>query len=89
MEFYQVFALVLSVMFLMLGGAYIIYIYDAYRRTKQKFLMYLSMGFFSLIIGGALPILSYVAAVLDKSVVVVAIVLQIAGITTIFYSTVK
>ncbi len=89
MEFYQILALTLSVAYLMLGGGYMIYIYDAYRRTSQGFLLQLAVGFFLLITGGALPVLAYIAELLDKSTIVLAIVLQIAGLTTIFYSTVK
>lgn len=89
MEFYQIFALILTVIFLLLGGGYIIYIYDSYRKTRQGFLLVLSAGFFFLITGGALPVLGYVLSVVDQSIIIAAIILQISGITTIFYSTVK
>ncbi len=84
-----VITIVLSVVYLMLGGAYIIYVYDAYRRTKQKFLLPLTFGFFLLITGGAFPILVYTLAIANQVFMVLAIMLQIGGITTIFYSTVK
>lgn len=88
-DYYQTLTLVLAAIYLLIGGGFIIYIYDSYKRTKQKFMLYLSVGFFFLIIGAALPVLSYTAAVLDRSTVVVAILLQIAGLSTIFYSVVK
>ncbi len=88
-DYYQTLTLILAVIYLMIGGGFIIYIYDAYKRTKQKFMIYLSVGFFFLIIGAVLPILSYTVAILDKSLVVAAILLQIAGLSTIFYSVVK
>ncbi|WP_290595978.1 MULTISPECIES: DUF7521 family protein [unclassified Archaeoglobus] len=88
-DYYQTLILVLAAIYLLIGGGFIIYIYDSYKRTKQKFMLYLSVGFFFLIIGAALPVLSYTVAVLDRSTVVVAILLQIAGLSTIFYSVVK
>lgn len=87
--FYQILTLILTAIYLLIGGGFIIYIYDSYRRTKQSFLLYLSAGFFFLIIGGALPVLSYITAVLDKSIVALAILMQIAGLSAIFYSVVK
>ncbi|MET1124236.1 MAG: hypothetical protein ABWW66_03095 [Archaeoglobaceae archaeon] len=89
MEEYKVAALLLSVAYLMIGGGYIIYIYDSYRRTSQRFLLVLSFGLFMMIVGGVLPILAFVAELLDKSIVIVAIVFQIIGISTVFYSTAK
>ncbi|WP_456468157.1 hypothetical protein [Archaeoglobus sp.] len=88
-DYYQLLTLTLTAIYLLIGGGFIIYIYDSYKRTKQIFMLYLAVGFFFLIIGAALPILSYTAAIIDKSTVVIAILLQIAGLSTIFYSIVK
>jgi len=88
-DYFEVLILILTSIYLLLGGGFIIYIYDSYKRTKQQFLIYLSVGFFLLIIGAALPVLTFVAQVLDMSVVVVAILMQIAGLSSIFYSIVR
>ncbi len=87
--YFEVLILILTAIYLLLGGGFIIYIYDSYKRAKQHFLIYLSIGFFLLIIGAALPVLTFVAQVLDMSVVVVAILMQIAGLSSIFYSIVR
>lgn len=88
-DYYQVITLILTAIYLLIGGGFIIYIYDSYKKTKQTFLLHLSAGFFFLIVGAALPVLSYTAAVLESGTVVVAILLQILGLSTIFYSVVK
>ncbi len=88
-DYFDILTLVLTAIYLLIGGGFIIYIYDTYKRTKQEFLLYLSLGFFMLIIGAALPVLTFVAQVLDMSVVVVAILMQIAGLSSIFYSIVR
>lgn len=88
-DYFNILTLVLTAIYLLLGGGFIIYIYDTYKRTKQEFLIYLSVGFFLLIIGAALPVLTFVAQILDMSVVAVAILMQIAGLSSIFYSIVR
>ncbi len=88
-DYYQVLTLILTAIYLLIGGGFIIYIYDTYKRTKQEFLLYLSLGFFLLIIGASLPILTFIAQLLDTSVMVVAILMQIAGLSSIFYSIVR
>lgn len=88
-DYFNVLTLILTAIYLLLGGGFIIYIYDTYKRTKQEFLIYLSLGFFLLIVGASLPVLTFVAQVLDTSVVVVAILMQIAGLSSIFYSIVR
>ncbi len=87
--YYQTLTLILTAIYLLIGGGFIIYIYDSYKRTNQTFLLYLSLGFFFLVVGASIPVLSYTLAILDSEIVVVALVLQIAGLSTIFYSTVK
>ncbi|AAB90659.1 MULTISPECIES: hypothetical protein [Archaeoglobus] len=88
-DYFDILTLILTAIYLLIGGGFIIYIYDTYKRTKQEFLIYLSIGFFLLIIGASLPVLTFVAQVLDMSVVVVAILMQIAGLSSIFYSIVR
>ncbi len=88
-DYYQIFTLILTAIYLLIGGGFIIYVYDSYKKTKQTFLLYLSLGFFFLVVGASIPVLSYTLAILDSAIVVVALVLQIAGLSAIFYSTIK
>lgn len=46
---------ILAVVTLILGGALIIFIYDAYRLVKQPTLLYFTIGLFTLVIGIVLP----------------------------------
>ena len=46
---------VLALVTLILGGALIIFIYDAYRLVKQPTLLYFTIGLFVLVIGIVLP----------------------------------
>ncbi len=89
MYYYRVLTLILTAIYLLIGGGFIIYIYDSYKRTRQTFLLHMSVGFFFLIVGAALPVLSYTVQILDSSMVVVAILMQIAGLSTVFYSIVR
>jgi hypothetical protein len=76
----------------MLGGAFIIHLYDAYKNTKQRFLLLLSTGFFFLITGGSLTNLLYISSNFGfdmEYVLMGSIILQIAGISLIYYSIVK
>lgn len=88
MEFLEIFLFVLTSAFLILGGTLIMQIYRAYLRTKQKFMLFLSFGFFVLVIGGALPVIAF-AIVLEETFYLLGIILQLTGISTIYYSTVR
>ena len=46
---------ILAVVTLILGGALIIFIYDAYKLVKQPTLLYFTIGLFTLVIGIVLP----------------------------------
>ncbi|WAI01158.1 hypothetical protein [Methanogenium organophilum] len=46
---------ILAVVTLILGGALIIFIYDAYKVVKQPTLLYFTIGLFTLVIGIVLP----------------------------------
>jgi len=46
---------ILALVTLILGGALIIFIYDAYRLVKQPTLLYFTIGLFTLVIGIVLP----------------------------------
>ncbi|MDK2796220.1 MAG: hypothetical protein PWQ22_874 [Archaeoglobaceae archaeon] len=88
MNFLQSFLFILTSAFLLLGGALIIQVYNAYSKTKQNFLLLLSLGFFALVVGGALPVLAFALA-LSELLYIAGIILQICGISAIYYSTVR
>lgn len=46
---------ILALVTLILGGALIIFIYDAYKVIKQPTLLYFTIGLFTLVIGIVLP----------------------------------
>jgi|Deesub1362B_J571_1020462.scaffolds.fasta_scaffold58232_1 hypothetical protein len=84
----------LSIFYLMLGGAFIIHMYDAYKNTRQKFLLKLSTGFFFLIVGGALTSLFYfsrgeIGGYGIEYVITSSVLLQIAGISLIYHAIIK
>ncbi|MEM0266713.1 MAG: hypothetical protein QXM23_05440 [Archaeoglobaceae archaeon] len=78
----------LTTILLLLGGSFIILLYNTYLKTRQKFLLILSFGFFLLVVGGSLPVLTF-ALSLSKELYVLGTILQIFGISAIFYATVR
>ncbi|KAF1078359.1 hypothetical protein [Methanogenium sp. MK-MG] len=46
---------ILAVVTLILGGALIIFVYDAYKVIRQPTLLYFTLGLFTLVIGIVLP----------------------------------
>lgn len=88
MNFLQPFLFILTSAFLLLGGALILQVYNAYLKTRQRFLLLLSLGFFALVVGGALPVLAFALA-LSEVLYILGIILQICGISAIYYSTVR
>ncbi|MEM1579116.1 MAG: hypothetical protein QXN34_04840 [Archaeoglobaceae archaeon] len=84
----QILLFLLTSAFLLLGGGFIILLYSAYSKTKQRFLLMLGFGFFLLVIGGALPVITF-ALNLSEVFFIIAIILQILGMFAIFYSTVR
>ncbi len=88
MSFLQTYLFVLSATFLLLGGALILQVYNAYVKTKQKFLLLLSLGLFALVVGGALPVIAFALSI-SELLYIVGIILQICGISAIYYSTVR
>lgn len=47
-----------AVLMYLLGGALVLFIYEAYVKTRQKSLIYMAIGFFILILGGNLATLA-------------------------------
>ena len=82
----------LSAFVLLCGGALIIIIYDAYRKTKQKTLLLLALGLFILIVGSAIPgfflSLTYgkINPLLTQSI---SLSIQIPGILIMIYSALR
>jgi hypothetical protein len=82
----------LSASVLMLGGALIIFIYNAYRETKQKTLLLLAVGLFILILGSTVPGLLFILAggkiphLLSQTI---SLCIQIPGILIMIYAALK
>lgn len=82
-----------AVLMYLFGGALVLFIYEAYLKTRQNNMIFLAMGFFILIFGGNLGTLN--AAVqgilttqpLDESSIRTAsLVIQLVGIILLLYS---
>jgi hypothetical protein len=83
---------ILSASALMLGGALIIFIYAAYRETRQKSLLLLTLGLFILIIGSVIPsfLLLIVPGRIDLLVsLTISLCIQIPGILVMMYSALR
>ena len=84
---------VLSIVTLILGGALIIFIYDAYKIIKQPSLLYFTIGLFALVIGIVLPDLILLVKPPDISIVywgeVASRILEILGIGVMISSVLR
>lgn len=84
---------VLAIITLILGGALIIFIYDAYKVIKQPSLLYFTIGLFALVIGIVLPDLILMANPADISIVywgeVASRILEILGIGVMISSVLR
>lgn len=78
----------------LLGGALILFIYEAYVKTKQKNLMFMALGFFLIIFGSNLNTLLAALGELPDSPLVIeetlsratSLIIQLMGILTVLYS---
>lgn len=83
---------ILAVIVYLLGGTFIIFIYEAYQKTNQKNLLYLAIGLFIMIFGSNFDTLAgiiltdYISVETSK---VVALGLEIPGILIVLYSAIK
>jgi len=83
-----------AVLMYLFGGALVLFIYDAFKKTGQRNLMYMAIGFFILIFGSnlntlaeALQSLDNVTITLDSSAVrTVTLIIQLVGILVLLYS---
>ena len=81
-------------MMYLLGGALVLFIYEAYVKTKQKNLMFMALGFFLIIFGSNLNTLLAALAELPTSPIIIdetmartlSLVIQLGGILTVLYS---
>lgn len=78
----------------LLGGALVLFIYEAYAKTKQKNLMYMALGFFLIIFGSNLNTLgAAIPTIVDGSLLIsettvrtASLVIQLGGILALLYS---
>ena len=83
---------ILAVIVYLLGGTFIIFIYEAYQRTKQKNLLYLAIGLFIMIFGSnfdtlaGIILIDHISAEAAK---VIALGIEIPGILVMLYSAIK
>ncbi len=83
-----------AVLMYLFGGALVLFIYEAYLKTRQKNLIFLALGFFILIFGGNLGTLNAATEAvftmthaLDESGIRTAsLVIQLVGIVLLLYS---
>lgn len=83
---------ILAVIVYLLAGTIVIFIYEAYQRTKQKNLLYLAIGLFIMIFGSnfdtlaGIILVDYISVEASK---VVALGIEIPGILIMLYSAIK
>jgi hypothetical protein len=78
----------------LLGGGLVLFIYEAYVKTKQKNLMFMALGFFLIIFGSNLNTLLAALVELPGSPLMVeetmsrtiSLLIQLTGILTVLYS---
>ncbi|MCD1294394.1 hypothetical protein CUJ83_05195 [Methanocella sp. CWC-04] len=78
----------------LLGGALVLFIYEAYVKTKQTNLMYMAVGFFVIIFGsnlntlaaGIIEIPQYAAAIDMSTARTAALIIQLSGIIILLLS---
>ncbi|HDM36665.1 MAG TPA: hypothetical protein ENG09_05400 [Candidatus Syntrophoarchaeum butanivorans] len=76
----------------LIGGALVIFIYDAYKQTEDKNLLILALGLFILIIAGNIPSLAYLLASGEIEMIkaiTISQYTQVFGILVILYSALR
>lgn len=81
----------LTVIVYLLGGTFILFIYEAYEKTKQKNLLILAIGLFILIFGSNFDILASVVLpdMSSETARTIALLVEIPGILIMLYSALK
>jgi len=83
---------VLAATVYLLGGAFILFIYEAYTHTHQKNLLMLSIGMFIFIFGSNFDVLAglvlsdYIEEPMSR---IVALLIEIPGILVMLYSVIR
>jgi len=83
--------MILTVIVYLLGGTFILIIYEAYGKTKQKNLLILAIGLFILIFGSNFDILASVVlpGMSSETARTIALLVEIPGILVMLYSALK
>ena len=83
---------ILAIIVYLLGGVFVIFVYEAYQRTNQKNLLYLTIGLFIMIFGSNFDTLAGIILtdyISFESAKVVALGIEIPGILITLYSAIK
>ena len=83
--------LILTIIVYLLGGTFILFIYDAYEKTKQKNLLILAIGLFILILGSNFDVLAglVLTSMSQDSARTIALAIEIPGILIMLFSALK
>ena len=76
----------------LLGGTFVIFVYEAYQKTHQKNLLYLVIGLFIMIFGSNFDTLAgiiFTGYISVETAKVVALGIEIPGILIMLYSAIK
>ncbi|MEA1945138.1 MAG: hypothetical protein U9N07_07395 [Euryarchaeota archaeon] len=83
---------ILTAIVYLLGGAFILFIYEAYTHTHQKNLLMLSIGMFILIFGSNFDILTGLVLsdyIEEPTSRILALLIEIPGILIMLYSAIR
>ncbi len=83
--------MILTAIIYLLGGAFVLFIFEAYEKTKQKNLLMLAIGLFILIFGSNFDILASVVLpdISSETARAIALLVEIPGILIMLYSALK
>lgn len=83
--------LILTTVIYLLGGAFILFVFESYERTKQSSLLILSIGLFILIFGSNFDILTSLVlpSMATETARTIALIIEIPGILIMLYSALK
>ncbi len=83
---------ILTAVVYLLGGAFILFIYEAYTHTHQKNLLMLSIGMFILIFGSNFDMLTGLVLsdyIEESTSRILALLIEIPGILIMLYSVIR
>ena len=83
--------LILTAIIYLLGGAFLLFVFEAYEKTKQSNLLILSIGLFILIFGSNFDVLSSLVLpdMPTEIARTIALIIEIPGILIMLYSALK